>query len=457
MPNTLIPLTIHQDANAPIIYRLGEAISQQQFLRTITAIKKQLPKREFVINLCEDRTHFLLTFAAALANDSSNILPPNRQPKTIKAITEDYPEHTLVIDSDQYQDLPNCIDIRTLNLGDSTDSGIDTDTAEIENPQIKASHIAAIAFTSGSTGKPKANKKEWRTLSGTAKLLGKRFAPHSPNAAPHIVATVPSQHMYGLEMTVMMALQTQCVMVSAHPFFPQDIANALEKTPEPRILVTTPIHLRALLGSNITIPPLARIISATAPMTSAIAEEAEKRYGVAVEEIYGCTEAGSLATRQTLKSENWKMLDGITVEKQDDTFVVNAPHLAQTTPLQDRLEITADNTFRLLGRSADMLNVGGKRASLADLNQKLLEIDGVDDGVIFLVNKDSTDKQRPAALVVSKTLSAFDIQQILAKQLDPVFLPRPLRIVPSLHRSSTGKLPIEGLLSTLAAAKHDSE
>lgn len=451
MPNTLIPLTIHQDANDPVIYRLGKAISQRQFLATITAIKKQLPKREFVINLCEDRYHFLLTFAAALANDSSNILPPNRQPKTIKAIAEDYPEHTLVIDSDQYQELPNCIDIRSLNLCDTTD------TEEIENPQIKASHIAAIAFTSGSTGKPKANKKEWRTLSGTAKLLGKRFAPHSPNAAPHIVATVPSQHMYGLEMTVMMALQTQCVMVSAHPFFPQDIANALEKTPEPRILVTTPIHLRALLGSNITIPPLARIISATAPMTSAIAEEAEKRYGVAVEEIYGCTEAGSLATRQTLTSEYWQMLDGIIVKKQDDTFVVSAPHLTQTTPLHDRLDITADNTFRLLGRSADMLNVGGKRASLADLNQKLLEIDGVDDGVIFLVNKDSTDKQRPAALVVSKSLSAFDVQKILAKQLDPVFLPRPLRIVPSLHRSSTGKLPLEGLLSTLAAAKHDSE
>ncbi len=452
MPNTLIPLIIRQDANDPVIYRSGEAISQQQFLTTIIAIKKQLPKREFVINLCEDRYHFLLTFAAALANDSSNILPPNRQSKTIKAIAEDYPEHTLVIDSDQYQELPNCIDIRTLNLEEATD----TETAEIESPQIKANHIAAIAFTSGSTGKPKANKKEWRTLSGTAKLLGKRFAPSSPSAAPHIVATVPSQHMYGLEMTVMMALQTQCILVSAHPFFPQDIANALEKTPEPRILVTTPIHLRALLGSNITIPPLARIISATAPMTSAIAEEAETRYGVAVEEIYGCTEAGSLATRQTLTSENWQMLDGIIVEKQDDTFVVSAPHLTQTTPLQDRLDITADNTFRLLGRSADMLNVGGKRASLADLNQKLLEIDGVDDGVIFLVNKDSTDKQRPAALVVSKSLSAFDIQKILAKQLDPVFLPRPLRIVPSLHRSTTGKLPLEGLLSTLAAAKHDS-
>ncbi len=455
MPNTLLPLIIRHDANDPITYRLGEAISQRQFLATITAIKKQLPKREFVINLCEDRYHFLLTFAAALANDSSNILPPNRQPKTIKAIAKEYPEHTLVIDSDQYLEFPNCLDIRTLNLSGATDTK--TDTAEIENPQIKADHIAAIAFTSGSTGKPKANKKEWRTLSGTAKLLGKRFAPHDKNAAPHIVATVPSQHMYGLEMTVMMALQTQCIMVSAHPFFPQDIACALEKTPEPRILVTTPIHLRALLGSNITIPPLARIISATAPMTSAIAEDAEKRYGVAVEEIYGCTEAGSLATRQTLKSENWQMLDGIIVEKHDDTFVVSAPHLAQTTPLQDRLYITADNTFRLLGRSADMLNVGGKRASLAELNQKLLEIDGVDDGVIFLVNKDSTDKQRPAALVVSKTLSAFDVQKILAKQLDPVFLPRPLRIVPSLHRSSTGKLPIAGLLSTLAAAKHDSE
>ena len=40
--------------------------------------------------------------------------------------------------------------------------------------------------------------------------------------------------------------------------------------------------------------------------------------------------------------------------------------------------------FVVHGREADQINIAGHRVSLGDLNQKLLEIDGVQDGVFFL-------------------------------------------------------------------------
>src|SRR5690606_20573136 len=118
--------------------------------------------------------------------------------------------------------------------------------------------------------------------------------------------------------------------------------------------------------------------------------------------------------------------------------IAHAHHLAEQAPLQDQLQLLGPDEFLLLGRNADMINVAGKRASLADLTLKLLRIDGVEDGVVFLANPERND-ERPVALVVSD-LSEKVILQQLAKHIDAAFLPRPLRKVSALPRNETGKL-----------------
>ncbi|MDH4052087.1 MAG: beta-hydroxyacyl-ACP dehydratase, partial [Rubrivivax sp.] len=123
---------------------------------------------------------------------------------------------------------------------------------------------------------------------------------------------------------------------------------------------------------------------------------------------------------------------------------VIGPQLAQPVPLQDQLALLDGGRFRLLGRAADLINVGGKRASLADLNRRLLEVDGVEDAVVFVPD----DGQRPAALVVSG-LSERQISEQLARRIDPVLLPRPLRIVAQIPRNETGKVARADLLQAL--------
>jgi acyl-coenzyme A synthetase/AMP-(fatty) acid ligase len=73
-------------------------------------------------------------------------------------------------------------------------------------------------------------------------VVGERFA---------VVATVPPQHIYGIEMSVLLPLLGDVQVHSGRPFFPSDIASALEQMPEPRVLVTTPVHLRALVESGV--------------------------------------------------------------------------------------------------------------------------------------------------------------------------------------------------------------
>jgi acyl-coenzyme A synthetase/AMP-(fatty) acid ligase len=80
------------------------------------------------------------------------------------------------------------------------------------------------------------------------------------------------------------------------------------------------------------------------------------------------------------------------------------------------------------------------------LNQKLLEIEGVKDGVFFLPDEGPELVTRLIACVVAPGKTVEEIQLALRRRIDPVFLPRPLLLVPQLPRNGTGKLPREALL-----------
>jgi hypothetical protein len=70
--------------------------------------------------------------------------------------------------------------------------------------------------------------------------------------------------MYGLESTVMLALHNGCI-AARRPFYPADIRRALEQARGGRVLITTPVHLRALLEEERQPPALQLIVCATAP------------------------------------------------------------------------------------------------------------------------------------------------------------------------------------------------
>jgi len=263
---------------------------------------------------------------------------------------------------------------------------------------------------------------------------------------------VPPQHMYGLELSVLLPLRSRAAVHTGQPFFAADIAQALCDVAAPRMLVTTPVHLRALLREAPELPPLAAIVSATAPLDCALAAEAECRYATRVIELFGSTETCVIAHRRTSLDESWQLYPQIALYPQPDGTMVQAPYFVAPTLLQDVVELLPDQRFTLCGRNSDLLEVAGKRASLADLTRRLLAIPGVEDGVVFCLDVEAGAVNRLAALVVARGLGEADILDALRRSIDPVFLPRPLRCVEKLPRNATGKLPRAALLE-MAKAK----
>ncbi|MEZ5483807.1 MAG: AMP-binding protein [Lysobacteraceae bacterium] len=453
-----IPL-LGGDGGRVFAWRDSTPVSAAQFLGEANALAATLDDRGHVLNLCEDRYRFLLGFAAALLRGLPTLLPPNRSAAMLAGLIADFDGVQAIGDADSIcpkllSQLPR--DCRLLPLD-----------APSVNPQwpppdIATDTLAAIGFTSGSTGAPMPQHKYWGSFcastvhNATALSRCLREAGYG-EAAANVAATVPAQHMWGMETSVLMPLRTSAAVHSGRPFFPADIAKVLSDLPEPRVLVTTPVHLKTLVESGQALPDVAVILSAAAPLSLQLAQEAESRLHTRVLEMFGSTETCVIASRRTAENSDWQTYEGVRFDAVEDGTRINADWLPQPVLLPDHIQTDARGRFRLLGRATDHLEIAGKRASLAGLTATVQTIDGVDDAVMFLLDAAPGAVQRLAALVVAPSLDEPAILAALRQRIDPVFLPRPLRIIHALPRNATGKLPRAALLAALEDARRSTD
>jgi acyl-coenzyme A synthetase/AMP-(fatty) acid ligase len=423
----------------------GERIEVARFLAEVAGVAETLPAAPSAILLCEDRYRFLVAFCAVASRGQINLLPPSRTPQAIDDVLQQHPESYCIADGAlspaprRLHALPHALPQRA------------TDTLHVD-----ADALAMIGFTSGSTGTPKGNPKTWTSLQrSNAQNIAAldHLWPEDGDGyatSKRIVATVPPQHMFGMEMSILLPLLGDAAVHRARPFFPEDVARTLADSDAPCVLVTTPVHLRALVESGVSMPPIAGVVAATAPLPTALAQAAEERFACEVRELFGSTETCVIAQRRTAREDAWHLLPGVRLQPQPDGTVVHAAHLPAPVALADLVELQGDDRFLLRGRQADLLEIAGKRASLGDLTKRLLAIPGVRDGVMFQLDaNDASGVRRIAALAVAPGLDEAHILDALRHSVDAVFLPRKLRLVDALPRNDTGKLPRAALLELL--------
>lgn len=442
LPNTISPDLGADWCRDPY----GIPVSFHQYRYDLSRLMSRLPDDgRFALNLCRDRYRFLLAFHAVALKGQTNLLPPNQAPATRNLLLQQYDGSYLISD----QPVDDIADVPLVLVQTSTDSGLNGVAQEFEVP---SRHLAAILFTSGSTGRPSAVSKTWgelqtgvRTAADGLDLTG--------NLHYQVIATVPPQHMFGLEFSAMLPLSTGIGFHHGQPFFPEDVRQALQLSADRCVLVTTPVHLRTCLESGIDWGPCGcrLILSATAPLSRELAESAEARFGTPLKEIYGSTETGAIAWRRTAKEEDWHPLPGLSMIPQEGRFCVSGGHFSTPRPIGDRIELREDGSFRLLGRHADLVKIAGKRASLNELNQLLQRIDGVLDGCFVDPAEPGHESRRLAAVVVAPGLERRQLLDALAQWIDPVFLPRPLLFVDALPRNEVGKLPQQALRALLGS------
>lgn len=475
-PDTL-PLLHHETVAAVFAWTPQGPIRVARFLEDAETLRaclaREFPAARHVLNVCQDRYHFAVGLAAAMLSGRISLLPSTHTPEMIRQLHSLTPDVLCLRDAaSPIIDLPAChcppfIRTSPLPARDAADQ-YTADGGMI--PALPVEQVIARVFTSGSTGMPTPHDKTWgalvRNIRAEAVRLG--LPDHPADRRTTLIGTVPPQHMYGFESTVLLAFHGHAQLFSGRPFYPADIAAALAAVPAPRLLVTTPFHLRALLAARLpAFPAPESLLSATAPLPLALAREAESTFNAPLLEIYGCTESGQIASRRPLAGPAWTLLQDLTLRHDGAYARVSGGHVPGEVALGDAIECLDDQTFLLHGRHEDLINIAGKRTSLAWLNHQINAIDGVKDAAFFMPDEDTATGTNVAvtrllACVVAPALDAPRLLQALRQRIDPVFLPRPLLFVEALPRNETGKLPrplfqafIDTQLAMQPATRHD--
>ncbi len=433
--------------------RDGRSISRAAFLRDVAALARLLPARGQVINLCRDRYRFAVGFAAALSRGQVSLLPPSEAEDVLARLARDYPDAYCL--SDAPPPHPPAGQLPDWFAYPDRLEPADAPGAIVPILMVPGEQVAAVLFTSGSTGRPQPHPRRWDRLVDAADAAGRRLGLDRL-AGASLIGTVPHQHSYGLESLVMLALRHPLELECGRGFYPADICARLAAAPSPRVLVTTPLHLRLLLAQPGALPAVELVVCATAPLAPELAAAAEARFGGAVMEIYGCTEAGQLATRRPTQDAAWRCLDGFSVWLDEaGRSMVRGPGGPGELELADLIEPRGDGGFLLLGRTADQVNIAGKRGSLAHLTHHLAAIEGVLDAAFVQDDEAPADGRvgRLAAVAVAPGLSRAHILGELRRRIDPAFLPRPLCLLPELPRDRLGKLARAQLLALVRAAR----
>jgi len=426
-----LPLLSHAAPDSIVAWNDAGAVTRHQFLAEVGQLAALLPAGRHLLNMCSDRYRFSVGLAAAIVAGKVSLLPSTHTVEVVRQIKDFAPDVFCLTDSDHCM-----VDLPQLRY-----PIMDTGPAQVYAvPQISSGQLVAVVFTSGSTGTPQPHSKTWGALAGCVQAEALRLG--LTDTACTLVGTVPPQHMYGFETTVLMAWLSGNALSHAQPFFPADICQALAAVPAPRVLVSSPVHLRALLEAGLALPEIAGVISATAPLSAQLAQDIEARCRAPLFEIYGSTETGQIASRRPTQGPEWQLFPGVKLIMAGDCVRACGAHVEQPIVMNDRLEVVTEERFLLHGRNADLVNIAGKRHSLASLDHLLNTIPGVIDGAFYLPDETGhAHITRLAACVVAPGLDARRLLAALRGHLDPVFLPRPLLFVDALPRNDTGKLP----------------
>ena len=285
--------------------------------------------------------------------------------------------------------------------------------AEFEQvPAEVDASVGLIIESSGSTGRPKRIELSLAALMASAEASASRLGVHG-----QWLLALPANYVAGANVLFRSVVaDTQPVIMNSRvPFSAEGFKNSSNLMQHPiRYTSLVPTQLDRLAAATTDPGVLAALRSFQAilvggqlPNTSSI--EHLKSLGVNVVESYGMAETSGGCVYDGVP------LEGVELEIVDGKVVVSGPVLAnglgQAFATQDLAEIV-DGKLKVLGRADRVIISGGKKVSLDDVEQRVLELDSVSQAMAVDV---ASKWGQSAALLVTgpKPLELAELNAVL--------------------------------------------
>jgi len=366
----------------------------------------------------QDLHKFASAFFSALQAKKTVIITANTQPKFLEEICDS--QTTCLTDSSYASDsLPK-------------DLSIDPN-AEI------------ILYTSGTSGKPKSVHKYFRELDAECKVLEELFGKRCKNTL--FCRTVSHCHIYGLLLSVLLPVRLGC-----HFRRDVELPDSLNSLQGNKItLISSPAFLKRI--KNKSHLDIASVFCSGGVLHKEDAENAYKMLGSWPIEIYGSTETGGIAYRQSKNGLEWQPFSVCKLSIADNACLkVESPYIADLNGFVtgDLAEFLDNGKFLLKGRADSIVKIEEKRISLAEVENRIRESELVQDVCVVVIAIGSR-QCLGAAIVLNELgkskLKEFSVSQknnyfrnFLANFLEGVTIPKRWRYLEALPQDLQGKI-----------------
>ncbi|MDX1582322.1 MAG: class I adenylate-forming enzyme family protein [Thermoanaerobaculia bacterium] len=335
-----------------------------------------------------------------------------------------------------------------------------------EQPSI-AYRGALIKLTSGSTGRPRGVLTTENNLIADCVNICTTMgiAPDDVN-----LGAIPFSHSYGFSNLVTPLLLQGTAVVASNDYMPlslMELANRHGATVFPGIPMIYD-HLSRVPSEDGTFRSVRTLISAGAPLSPAIAKAFRELHGLSIHSFYGCSECGGITydrlggaaergtvgapmknVRVRVNPENDRLMvesDAVALGYIDGTEEEQARFEPGRFLTDDLVEWTDDGEVRIRGRATALINIAGKKVNPREVENVILEMEGVREVAVFGAPGGARGEIVAAAVVADESVSRQAIREHCTTVLSTHKVPRIVKLLDELPVDERGKVRKSELL-----------
>jgi acyl-coenzyme A synthetase/AMP-(fatty) acid ligase len=319
-----------------------------------------------------------------------------------------------------------------------------------------------VLYTSGSTGTPKEVARRLHNVEAELSVLESLWGARIGGA--RVYSTVSHRHVYGMLFRLLWPLLHRRPFATFDLEYPEQL---LGSDAQGQALVSSPALLKRIGHLPDGSAHWRGIFSSGGLLPEPAAHDAARVLGVCPVEVLGSTETSGVAAREQTGagSAAWTPMPSVETRASSDGFLeARSPFSGQPGWLQmgDKVRLSGDGTFELLGRGDHLAKIEDKRVSLAEIERHLLSTPwvadaaavGLDDGgrqfvgVVVKLSKTGLERLREEG----RRRFADLLKEALRPKLEAVAVPRKFRYVDDVPVNAQGKR-VQALLQELFRAR----
>ena len=346
--------------------------------------------------------------------------------------------------------------------------------------------VALVLHTSGTTARPKIVPLTHENLCRSAANVAGTLRLEADDRCLNVM---PLFHIHGLVAALLGSLHAGSSVVCTPGYSGPHFFDWMERFDPTWYTAVPTMHQGILARAGAREREMARrgrlrlIRSSSASLAPKVLRDLENAFGVPVVEAYGMTEAAHQMTSNPLPPGERKAgsvglpagpevaiadgSGGILDQAEVGEVVIRGANVTrgyhgledQTSYFSregwfrtgDQGFLDADGYLFLTGRLKEIINRGGETIAPREIDEALLELPEVKQGVAFSVPDQALGEEVAAAVVLEDGIIADegDLQRALTARLSWARMPKRILIVDQLPKGPTGKLQRIGLAERL--------